>query len=398
MLFGQSSYISEPAPGNNEPPWHNPNRPSSFNSPNDSGYSELQYLRKKRDKNPVQNPLNKHTKSYFSDIFQDELANFNKCIKNEGLNELAQIRTKCEISKSLSDAAFILDGKNITAFDLLNKYTKYEKIKIVQPIYPKNMLQFGETGFVIVEFDITQDGKVINTKAIDGRCGNLSNPYTQLEPCSFFNRAAIAALVKSQYSPAKFNNKAIYTEGAKHRFTFSLRPEYLEVENNVKQAYRAVIKKIRTKDFDGAIALAEENIKYDEIFIFELARAYHFKAQYTKTTSLLFEFIEESKKNKEQYPEEILFSSLIILIESLYFVDDYKNIISLENSISQALKQKSKYRENLAMTSLYLGASFVNSGDLNKGMFYLGLARKYSASDNQLESVDRVINQVANYL
>ena len=78
--------------------------------------------------------------------------------------------------------------------------------------------------------------------------------------------------------------------------------------------------------------------------------------------------------------------------------DSYKNIISLENSISQALKQKSKYRENLAMTSLYLGASFVNSGDLNKGMFYLGLARKYSASDNQLESVDRVINQVANYL
>ena len=71
--------------------------------------------------------------------------------------------TKCEISKAIQDATFILKGKkDLHAIDLLDKYTKYKKTKNRTPRYPKNMLEFGETGYVVIEFDITEKGKVVN--------------------------------------------------------------------------------------------------------------------------------------------------------------------------------------------------------------------------------------------
>ncbi|MCH1526267.1 MAG: hypothetical protein L7S66_02540, partial [SAR86 cluster bacterium] len=85
-------------------------------------------------------------------------------------------------------------------------------------------------------------------------------------------------------------------------------------------------------------------------------------------------------------------------VDSLYFSDDFKKIISLDNNVSNYIKEKPQYRRNLAMTSLYLGTSYVNTGDLQQGMYYLGIARKYAPSDAQVKYIDNVINQTANYL
>ena len=364
----------------------------------------------------IENPLNEISKQYFLEVYNYEQNIFNKCFKTENLVGADQVNTKCKISEDFQDAAFILYGKNLSKLDFIDKYKSFKKIKTSYPFYPGNMLGSGQTGYVVIEFDITKKGKTVNPKVIEGWCGNILSPFTEFSPCSFFNREAIAALLRSKYMPAKFDGEAIYSKGVKHRFTFKLEPNQRALSpqnndsNNVYNGfgsgmegfgsrgfYEKVKKEITAKNYDSAVAIAKENIKYNNIFLYEIAKANYFKGDYSQASSFIFQFIEESTKNRDPYSEEILLSSLFILIESLYFINDFKKIISLEKSISR-YNSSPNYRKSFAMTSLYLGTAYINSGDMHQGIYHLSIAQKYAASKNQIEYINNVIEQVANYL
>ena len=399
ILFGQDAYFGDLDPGSDAPPFHSPNRPSTYEHPNDNRNLEAAYLKKNKGIEVSQNPLNETTKKYFINIYNEELIKFKACVQKESLIEESQINTSCEISDAIQDSAFILrDIKNIQAIDLLEKYTKFQKTRDRTPRYPKNMLEFGETGYAVIEFDINEKGKIVNEKVSEGWCGNVSSPFTEFQPCSFFNREALTALLKFKYKPSKFKNKPIYTKGVKHKFTFSLNPKLSKMKDAVDKAYDNVRNSIIDKDFDQAVSTAQIYLEYDDIFYFEKARAHYFNEEYLKASESLFTFIESLDGEKYRYPEEVLLSSLIILVDSLYFAEQFEKIIDLDTNISYYIKEKPKFRRNLAMTSLYLGTSYVNTGDMQKGIYHLGIARKYAVSDEQVRYIDNLINQIANYL
>jgi len=358
----------------------------------------------------TENPLNEVSKKYFLEVYNYEKNIFNKCLKSESLVGADQVNTKCKISEDFQDAAFILNGKGLSKLDFIDKYESFKKIKTSYPFYPGNMLGSGQTGYVVIEFDITKKGKTVNPKVIEGWCGNILSPFTEFSPCSFFNREAIAALLRSKYRPAKFDGEAIYLKGAKHRFTFNLESDSKQDMDKVysgfsssmegfgsKGFHEKVLKEIAARNYDSAIAIAKKNIKYNNIFLYEIAKANYFKGDYSKASSFIFQFIEESTKNRDPYSEEILLSSLLILIESLYFINDFEKIINLEKSISR-YSTSPKYRKSFAMTSLYLGTSYINLGDIHKGIYHLSIAQKYAVSKEQVKYINNVIAQVANYL
>ena len=364
----------------------------------------------------TENPLNEVSKQYFLEVYNYEKNIFNKCLKTESLVGADQINTKCKISEDFKDAAFILNGKSLSKLDFIDKYESFKKIKTSYPFYPGNMLGSDQTGYVVIEFDITKKGKTVNPKAIEGWCGNILSPFTEFSPCSFFNREAVAALLRSKYRPAKFDGEAIYFKGARHRFTFKLESnqDAPSIQNKDKDKvysgfsssmegfgskgfHEKVLKEIAARNYDSAIAIAKKNIKYNNIFLYEIAKAHYFKGDYTKASSFIFQFIEESTENRDPYSEEILLSSLLILIESLYFINDFKKIINLEKSISR-YSTSPNYRKSFAMTSLYLGTSYINLGDIHKGIYHLSIAQKYAVSKEQAKYINNVIAQVANYL
>ena len=399
ILFGQDAYFGDLDPGSDAPPFHSPNRPSTYEHQNDNRNTEAVYLNKYKEADISQNSLNETTKKYFSNIYNEEIIKFKACIQKEDLLEDNHINTSCEISDAIQDAAFILkDKKNLQAIDLLDRYTKFKKTKNRTPRYPKNMLEFGETGYAVIEFDITEKGKIANEEVIEGWCGNVSSPFTEFQPCSFFNREALTALVKFKYKPSMLNNKPIYTKGVKHKFTFSLNPKLSKMKDEVDKAYDKVRNRIIDKDYDQAVSIAESYLEYDDIFHFEKARALYFNEEYLKASESLFSFIDSLDGEKYRYPEEVLLSSLIILVDSLYFAEQFEKIIDLDRNISFYIQEKPKFRRNLAMTSLYLGTSYVNLGYSQKGMYHLSIARKYAVSDEQVRYIDNVINQAANYL
>lgn len=87
ILFGQDAYFGDLDPGSDAPPFHSPNRPSTYEHPNDNRNTEAVYLNKYKEADISQNSLNETTKKYFSNIYNDEIIKFKSCIKKEGLLE-----------------------------------------------------------------------------------------------------------------------------------------------------------------------------------------------------------------------------------------------------------------------------------------------------------------------
>ena len=50
------------------------------------------------------------------------------------------------------------------------------------------------------------------------------------------------------------------------------------------------------------------------------------------------------------------------------------------------------------MTNFYFGVSYINSGKIQKGAYYLGLAAKNSNSKAESDYIDSVIDKISSYL
>ena len=50
------------------------------------------------------------------------------------------------------------------------------------------------------------------------------------------------------------------------------------------------------------------------------------------------------------------------------------------------------------MTNFYIGASFINTGNVQKGAFYMILASRTASSKAQSDYFDAYIDRISNYL
>ena len=75
-----------------------------------------------------------------------------------------------------------------------------------------------------------------------------------------------------------------------------------------------------------------------------------------------------------------------------------KIIINLEEEFSIYSKERADYRKLLVMTNFYYGVSYINTGNITKGAYYLGFAAKNTESKDQLDYINSVIDQISSYL
>ena len=77
-------------------------------------------------------------------------------------------------------------------------------------------------GYAVVSFTITETGTVENPEALEGMCGDPTDPATVFRPCSIFNSAAARSAVKLKYKPKIVDGKAVRVDNVPHKFTFIL--------------------------------------------------------------------------------------------------------------------------------------------------------------------------------
>jgi len=80
----------------------------------------------------------------------------------------------------------------------------------IPPRYPERALSRGVEGWVLVQFNVTPEGEVVNAEIIDG------------EPPGMFDRAAIRAVENWKYQPKIVDGKPAPRFGVQTVFTFKL--------------------------------------------------------------------------------------------------------------------------------------------------------------------------------
>ncbi len=108
-----------------------------------------------------------------------------------------------------ANGSFFRDGEYIPLFK-------------VTPIYPRRAQERGIMGYAVVAFTITETGTVENTEALEGFCGDPTDPETVYRECSIFNSAAASAATKLKYKPKIVDGKAVRVDNVPHKFTFIL--------------------------------------------------------------------------------------------------------------------------------------------------------------------------------
>lgn len=330
---------------------------------------------------------NIHIENYFLKIYENEKSEFEKCIKEEN-----QTQKKCKISKLGNDASYLLFGKK---FFHENEYRPLSKFKL---IYPRKYQEQGIEGFAIAKFDISADGKVINSKIIQAKCGNPRSPFTKYRNCKGFNTEVLRALKKFKYKPAKFEEKSIVVKDALHRFNFIMEDDELTIRKGKSRQYNNVLKAITKKNFDEAIELAESNLEFDYIFMTQIANAKYQQGKYLDAIDWSNKFNGMVLNDQRDIPEDIMVRGFMRLISSLFNVGEYEELINYEPEFNNYIKERKKYSELLAMTNFYFGVSYINLGQVQKGAYYLGLAAKNSNSKAESDYVDSVIDKISSYL
>ena len=101
----------------------------------------------------------------------------------------------------------------------------YLPIVKVRASYPRRALSRRMTGWVIVEFTVTEQGTVSNPFVVEN-CGLILDPRRPTEcvgsPDSIFDSAATKAALKYKYKPRIMNGKPVATAGVRNKIIFEL--------------------------------------------------------------------------------------------------------------------------------------------------------------------------------
>lgn len=101
----------------------------------------------------------------------------------------------------------------------------YLPIVKVQPQYPRRALSRGMSGWVIVEFTVSEKGTVIDVIVLEN-CGWVTNARKEGEcvdnPNSVFDSAAVKAASKFKYKPKVIDGDPVATAGVLNKITFEL--------------------------------------------------------------------------------------------------------------------------------------------------------------------------------
>ena len=338
--------------------------------------------------------------NYFKDIFESEKIDFNQCVKDEGLSPEEILNTKCKYSERAKRAFYILENEmKFSPYNMLPEFSKYQKISKMQLRYPSSMQQQNKMGYVILNFDIDTDGNTKNITVDEGMCGNMHSPFAKFQPCFGFNKVAIDFIKRTKYKPASFMGNNIVTVNAEHRMRFILDGAELSIKrsSHVKK-YKRVLNLIENKNFEAAIGIALEYKKYENEFLFELARIQFILGNYLDAISYLNEFLLNVENDKDEIPESMLVSAVSIMIESLFTLENYEKIIELSITTDKYLINNKAFEEVLAISYLYIGASYVNLSNLETGLFYLNRSKRMSKNEGEIKYIENYINNVTNYL
>ena len=325
--------------------------------------------------------------NYFERTLENEKQVFLDCIKSEKLPEQEATKTNCYLSDIAKEAFYILEKKKLTKYDFLDNFSPPKVKKKIVPKYPRSAQALGIQGYVILKYDLDINGKPSNISREEGKCEDLR--VTEFfQNCSYFYISAGMALKKFVYEPAQFKNRNVKSFNNLHKFTFLLEDSWEDLKYSLKKTDSLIEK----KEFDKALEISLS--KEENIFKYQIGRIYLEQENYQDASYWFKEFLENIESEP---PKRVAINSVIFLIQSLFYSGKYNEIVLMDKSIDNYFRNNSDYDEEFALTNFYIGAAFINQGNLSKGAYYFYRAKESTTDENTIKTIQQYIDQIAAY-
>lgn len=133
-----------------------------------------------------------------------------KKITGANLRDLLDEFEQTAISLGVYHIEATPSAETVFGFQDLKGDHQYEKVVLVNPVYPNKALQEGVEGFVLVRFTVSETGAVTEASVVDST------------PSETFDQAALEALLMSRYRPKISNGQPVRVEGVQNKVSFVL--------------------------------------------------------------------------------------------------------------------------------------------------------------------------------
>ena len=326
--------------------------------------------------------------SYVKKIYEKELNLFELCLKKEGLVGSAQIKSTCSIDGLSKPYKILNNFKDPTIPVFLQGFKLPKSTKKPRLYYPQIAQKKGITGFAIVSFDIDEQGNTINH--------SISPPFSH----EIFHSEALKAAKKLKYAPLTFESVPIEYPNYKHKFTFILESDALDL-GRYSRAANKISKLIRREKFEAAERECIDRIQEEPFFYYQLSVSQFQQNKFNEAANSAQNFLKlEASKNLSLPEYYFLANAVTIYAESLYRAEKYNELTKAEEILFKVSREK-EAKPRILWANLFLGTAFIYEEKYLEAIYYLSLTKYYADFDghNQIgEYASSILSRLENVI
>ena len=312
--------------------------------------------------------------SYVKKIYDKELSLFKLCLKEEGLVGRAQIESTCSIDGLKKPYKILNNFNDPTIPVFLLGFTLPQSIRKPRLSYPRIAQKKGISGFAIVSFDIDEQGDTTNH--------SISAPFSH----EIFHSEALKAAKKLKYVPLTYESAPIKYPNYKHKFTFILESDALDL-GRYSRAANKISKFIRQEKFEAAEKECMNRIQEEPFFYYQLSVSQFKQNKFNEAAKSAQNFLKLEASQNLSLPEYyFLANAVTIYAESLYRAKKFNELTQAEEILFKVSREK-EAKPRILLANLFLGTAFINEGKYLEAIYYLSLTKYYADIDgyNQIE-------------
>ena len=334
------------------------------------------------------NILGPKTKIIVTNALDQSLQNFKECTISEGLIGKDQINTQCPYKDLQRYYEILNQTQDLDITFLLEGFIAPKALKKPKLYYPPKAQKKGITGFAIVSFDLDENGRTVNQKIIP--------PFSH----SIFHNQALKAAKKLKYEPLTYMGEPVLYPNMKHRFTFMLESESIELGSAAK-SFNRITRFLKAKKYTEAEKIAVDNLEKDPFFYIQLAMVKFKQKKYEEAANIALKFFNHQDSKDLKLPEYYFLSyAALIYAESSYKAGNFDEVTKVEAMLKN-LSPAGKYENDILWTKIYLGAALVHTDRMLDGIYYLNsvkLSAIKNEDDGMIKIVDSILLNIENAL
>ena len=215
-----------------------------------------------------------------------------------------------------------------------------------KPVYPRLAQQENREGWVLIDFDIDQNGKVQNATVLDSVGGHV------------FELAAVNSVARSRYEPAQLDGKAVLQGRNTTYVTFAINTRTRGSTKRFANRYNDILDLITDNQIERADALALSAFDEWPMNLYELSKLWSLRAQLALIQNDVLSAesaLQRATANNGEWLDKQNYKSLMLAkvhieIETGQFeaaIESFKKLLELKPKSSEQLTQTTAVIESL---------------------------------------------------